>query len=293
LFKNISIFRITKITSTAESINKGLAGRSFNSVAGAISSSGFAPVFKSGDLAYCPSKSNYLINFVMEKKIVPPSAVKDAVQERVQEQEARTGAKVGRNERRDIKDAVVNEMVRRAFSVRNGTLAWISESGKLLVINSTSNSVIDAFMTAFINCLGQEIQIKPIDTKNSPLTLMNEYLTGASAEVFSVDRDCVLRNPGTKASLKFSNHNLDEASKYIGEGKQPDDLSITWSGRVSFTLNQKMQLKKIKMLDCVTEQAEKIGSEDELSALNGDFAIESVELTGVISDLINQMGGEE
>lgn len=89
--------------------------------------------------------------------------------------------------------------------------------------------------------------------------------------------------------MKYSRHDLDikEIQEHIKHGKLPTSLAMTWNGRVSFTLTDQMQLKKVTMLDVVIEENP---SEDQY--FDGDITILTTELSALIPDLLEALDGE-
>ena len=74
-------------------------------------------------------------------------------------------------------------------------------------------------------------------------------------------------------------------------GKVPTRLAMTWSDRVSFVLTEAMQLKKIAFLESVFEGSASPadGKDDNYDA---DVAIATGELSQLIPDLLEALGGE-
>ena len=64
-------------------------------------------------------------------------------------------------------------------------------------------------------------------------------------------------------------------------------LALTWRGRVSFVLTEALQLRKLSFLDVVFE-----GSENDADALDADVAIMTGELTNMLPELVDALGGE-
>ncbi len=62
---------------------------------------------------------------------------------------------------------------------------------------------------------------------------------------------------------------------------------MTWAGRVSFSLTEGMQLKKLAFLDVVFEGA---ASQDE--GFDADVALATGELRKLLPDLLEALGGE-
>jgi len=67
----------------------------------------------------------------------------------------------------------------------------------------------------------------------------------------------------------------------------PTKLAMTWDDRVSFVLTEGLQLKKVAFLDTVFE-----GQGQDDGGFDADVAIATGELSKLIPDLIEALGGE-
>ena len=100
------------------------------------------------------------------------------------------------------------------------------------------------------------------------------------------------RDVGRTLRVRYARHPLDieEVQAHIAAGKLPTKLALTWDGRVSFVLSEGLQIKKLALLDTVTEGQGKGGKDD--SGFDADVAIATGELRLLIPDLIEALGGE-
>jgi recombination associated protein RdgC len=131
-----------------------------------------------------------------------------------------------------------------------------------------------------------------VQTQLAPATCMAQWLSSRDAPPgFTVDQDCELKTPDDrKSSVRYARHTLeiDEINQHITEGKLPTQLAMTWNSRVSFVLNDKGQVKKIKLLDVVMEGVKESGED----GFDADAAISTGELSQLIPDLLDALGGE-
>ena len=107
---------------------------------------------------------------------------------------------------------------------------------------------------------------------------------------FTVDRECELKSADEeKAVVRYARHPLDieEVQAHIAAGKLPTKLALTWDDRVSFMLTEGLQLKKVSFLDTVFEDK---AADD--GGFDTDVAIATGELSKLIPDLIEALGGE-
>jgi recombination associated protein RdgC len=131
-----------------------------------------------------------------------------------------------------------------------------------------------------------------INTQMSPQSAMASWLISQeSPAVFSVDRECELKAADeSKSVVRYVRHPLDtdEVKQHVEGGKLPTRLAMTWEGRVSFSLTEAMQLKKITFLDVVFEAT----STEKDEGFDADVAIATGELSKLIPDLFEALGGE-
>jgi len=163
-----------------------------------------------------------------------------------------------------------------------------------MAIDASSQSKADEAITQLIKSL-EGLSMHIFLTNTSPGAAMAHWLTDSDTldSNFSIDRQCELRAfDETKARVKYANHALDieEIRQHIAMGKMPVSLSMTYSGRVSFTLTEGLQIKKLQFLDVVFEDsASKNDTADD--HFDADVAIATGELSKLIPDLMDALGG--
>lgn len=248
---------------------------------------------KHGDLVEIIA-GQYIFKLRTETKSVPASAIKEALDERLAHIYETTGRKPGAKEKREIKDEIKLDMLPRAFSKHSSTMAWIDPHNRILVLDSPSLSKADKIVTMIVEAMteaGSGINLSLIETNTTSATAMAHWLSEQEAPYnFTTDRECQLKAPDeSKSAVKYSRHDLDikEIQEHIKHGKVPTSLAMTWGGRVSFTLTDQMQLKKVTMLDVVIEE-----NASEGQYFDGDITILTTELSALIPDLLEALDGE-
>lgn len=295
MFKNLTIFRIANVTNLeAHEIDKVLANNKFLPCGPTdMLSTGWGEPrgFEHGPLIESVG-GQWILRLITEKKSVPASVVQRVVQERMDEIEDKEGRKPGKKEKREIKESVVLEMLPHAFAKRGVTDVWIDPSNGLLYIDSTSNSVTDKVVTMLVQVI-EGIQVTPINTTTSPAAAMAQWLLEReiSAE-FDFAGECeLLASDESKSCVKYARHRLDieEISDHIKQGKAPRALGVSWADRVVFVLNSAMQLKKIKM---IAEGSEEQVAQNDEDPFDANVALVTAELSELIPELIELLGGE-
>ena len=234
----------------------------------------------------------WLLQLMVESKLVPGAVIKRQVEALAAQIEKQTGRKPGKKETRELRDQALLDLLPMAFTKRAAIKVWIAPATRLLVIDAGSASRADETLTALTQALpGLSAQL--INTTVSPQTAMADWLvSGEPPTPFTIDRDCELKAAdGEKPVVRYARHPLDlpEIREHIAAGKRPTRLALTWNDRVSFTLTEGLQLKKISFLDGVFEGRKADGDE----GFDADAAITTGELAPMIGELIDALGGEQ
>lgn len=305
MFKSASFFRIasTFVMPPLEALEAALQARRFLPCgATQPESSGWvAPRGgKSSVLAEAVGRQ-IIVRLCTERRPLPASAIKDAVAERIERYKQETGRdRVGARIKKEIKDEVIQALLPRAFTKRSSTTLWIDPVSQLLAVDSGSLTGADKVVSHLVDALGDMpgvgpgIGVKPLQTALSAAVAMAHWLASREAPYrFTVDRDCELKMPDDqKSAVRYSRHTLeiDEVAAHIAAGKAPTQLAMTWHDRVSFVLTDTAQIRKIKLLDVVLDGLTDKGKDDD--GFDADAAIVTGELSALIADLLQALGGE-
>ena len=242
-----------------------------------------------------------ILKLCTERRALPASAVKAAVDERIEKYKLETGQeRVGSKLKKEFKEDVVLDLLPRAFTKRSSTMLWLDAANKLLVVDSGSLTGADKIVTYLVEALSEipgsrpGFSVKPVQTQSSAPASMSIWLSTREAPVnFTVDRDCELKTPDDqKSTVRYSRHTLeiDEVAQHIAAGKVPTQLAMTWNDRVSFVLTETAQIKKLKLLEGVLDGVQEGGKDDD--GFDTDVAILTGELAALIPDLLEALGGE-
>lgn len=242
-----------------------------------------------------------IVRLCTERRAVPSSAIKAAVEERIERYKQETGReRVGGKMKKEFKEDAVLELLPRAFTKKSSNTLWIDMENRFLVVDTGSLSGADKIVSYLVDALGEipgagpGIKVKPVQTAMAASAAMSHWLSTREAPYnFTVDRDCELKMPDDqKSTVRYSRHTLeiDEVAQHIAAGKLPTQLALTWNDRVSFMLTETGQVKKVKLLDVVLDGVQDKGQDDD--GFDADAAIVTGELSALIPDLLEALGGE-
>lgn len=298
MFKNVMVFRLVSGWSATQAhLEEALDGARFVEC-GASQEKAVGWVEPRGQ-AHGPLVEivggQWLLKLMVEIKTVPGSVVKRKVQDQLAHIEATTGRKPGKKEKREISEDARVALLPMAFTKQSSVTVWIDPKSGFLVLDSGSQSKADEVMTALIKAVdGLAVQL--VNTQTSPAAAMSIWLsTHEAPQGFSVDRECELKAADeSKAVVRYTRHALDtdEVSQHIAQGKVPTRVAMTWNDRVSFVLTEALQLKKVAILDVVLEGAPASPGDRKDDNFDADVAIATGELSQLIPDLLEALGGE-
>ncbi|MGE5453213.1 MAG: recombination-associated protein RdgC [Acidobacteriota bacterium] len=233
----------------------------------------------------------YLLKLQLEQRVLPGAVVKRRTEELAKQVEDSTGRKPGKKQTKELKEQAELELLPMAFTKQSSINVWIDPAHHLLYLDTSSSSRAEDVITCLVRSL-DGFAVTLLQTKESAAVAMKEWLaSGEPPACFTIDRECELKSMDEmKSVVRYARHLLDtdEVKAHIVSGKVPTRLAMTWEGRVSFMLTESMQIKKLAFLDVVFEGHKP--SKDE--AFDADAAIATAEMSKLVPDLVDALGGE-
>ncbi len=295
-FKNIFIYRLSADCAiTAASLQEKLAAKPLQPCSGLDKQSRGWVSCRGDDRLVHSANGHILFALGVEQKLLPATIINRFAKERVADIEAQQGYKVGRKEMKDLKEAITEELLPRAFAIVRTTYAWLDVANGRLIIDAASAAKAEELLE-FLNKTLDDLPVKPLHTELSPVAAMTDWLAGEEAPAgFTVDRELELRATGeSKATVRYANHALEgeEILAHIAAGKRATRLGMTWNDRISFVLTEQLQIKRLEFLDIIKEESSTLAdTADEMFDL--DFTLMTGELAKMLTDLTEALGGEK
>jgi len=299
-FRNLLIYRLTQsIDLDPEVLGKALAAKPARSCANQeLSTYGFvAPLGKGDDAPLVHASQGYLlIGTRKEERILPSSVVKDALKEKIEEIESEQMRKVYKKERDQLKDDIIQAFLPRAFIRKSGTFAAIAPQQGLILVDSSSPKRAEDLLSTLREAIGS-LPVRPLTVKISPSATMTEWVKNQKAgEGFSLLDDCELRDThedGGTVRCKRQDLTSDEIQQHLEVGKQVTQLSLAWEDKLSFILDDKMVIKRLRFEELLQDQAEQDGGDDDLSQQDASFVLMMLTFGEFVPALLDALGGEE
>lgn len=296
LLKNLIVYRLSEHwAANAEDMETKLAEQALQPCGSfAMESRGWLPPQDEGGYLYSQHR-HWLLNLGIEQKILPTSVVRQLAKDRAAELAAQRGRPLGRKEMRDLRDHVTNELLPRALARRSTTRAWVDAQSRLLVVDAGADKKAEEFVEA-LRRADTELSCRRLDTQRSAGAAMTSWVSTHDApHGFTIDQDLELQaqNAG-KATVKYVRHALEgkEIRDHIASGKAAMRLGMTWKDKISFVLTDELHVKRINFVNIINEQSESDAVE-EAERFDIDFALMTGELSLMMKDLIEALGGEK
>lgn len=299
-FRNLLVYRLTQdIQLDAEALETALASKLARPCASQeLTTYGFvAPLGKGPDAPLVHVSGDFLlVGARKEERILPGSVVRDALKDKVDEIETAQMRKVYKKERDQLKDEIVQSLLPRAFIRKSATFAAIAPKQGLILVDSASAKKAEDLLSTLREALGS-LPVRPLSVKIAPTATMTDWLKRQeAAENFFVLDECELRDThedGGVVRCKRQDLAGEEIALHLSTGKQATQLSLAWQGKLSFILDDKLTIKRLRFEDLLQEQAAQDGGDDDLAQQDASFTLMMMTLMEFLPELFTALGGEE
>ena len=295
-FKNLTVYRLPADWNwSAASLEEALARRPLQPCSALeMRSMGWVPPATTDRLLHTLGEQ-HLVALGVDQKLLPGSIVRQEAERRARVQAQTQGFPVGRRQMRALKLQVLDELRARALTRRRTTRAWIDPRNGWLVVDSASDRRAEELVETLRDTLGS-LAVQKVETERSPSACMATWLMQADASgPFSIEQDLELTSgEPAKSIVRYRRHPLDgkDVRAYVSGGKRPTQLGLTWNGRISFVLTEKLQIKRVEFLEVAPES----GDEEEVDPVEQfdlDFAVMAGELAKLLEELIRELDGKQ
>ena len=295
-FKNLKLFRLNPDwTISAQDLEEKLQAHAFvEGSPGPDTKLGWTTPLAESGLVY-ELDQYYFLCLQAEKKLLPASVINQFTREKALEVEEQQGYKPGRKQMREIKEMVTDTLIPKAFSIFRQTRVCLDLENHWLYIDAGTAAKADEVISLLVKAL-DPMPIQSFMTEVSPSTAMTEWIFSDEAPAgFNLEPQVEFKSTQEdRATVRFSNviPGQEEVTKHIESGKIVTKLGLTWRDRISFVLNDTMEIKRIQALDIPDEQRNPSGA-DEIERYEADMTLMCKEFSGLLEDLSSALGGEK
>lgn len=299
-FKNLLTYRLTQeVPFEPEALEVALASKPARPCASQeLTTYGFvAPFGKGEDAPLVHVSGEYLLIAARkEERILPSSVVNDAVKEKVEEIETEQMRKVYKKERDQIKDEIIQAFLPRAFIRRSMIFAAIAPRLGVILVNSASAKRAEDLLSTLREVMGS-LPVRPATVKIAPVATMTDWVKSQqAAEGFYVLDECELRDTAEDGGIvrcKRQDLTGEEIQLHLSTGKVVTQLALAWQDKLSFILDDKMVIKRLKFEELLQEQAEQDGGDEAAQQFDASFQLMMMTFAEFLPVLFEALGGEE
>lgn len=259
---------------------------------------GFIAPFGKGEdapLAHI-SQGFYLIAARKEERLLPSSVIKETLQEKVEEIELRDNRKVYKKEKDQLKDEIVQTLLPRAFSRKQIIYAAIAPKLGLIFVDSSSTNKAEELLSALREAVGS-LSVRPLSVKVAPTNTLTHWVKSQQAAPgLQILEECELRDSQEDGGIircKRQDLTSEEIQLHLRSGKLVTQLALAWQDKLSFILDDKLAIKRLKFEDLLQEEADNEGGDDAASQFDATFTLMMLTLAEFIPALLTDLGGEE
>ncbi len=294
-FKNAIIYRITKPFSySADEFQELMQARRFVPCSG-IKPSSFGWVSPLGNTDDAPLLHEVggclLMCARREEKVVPTSALNEAILEKVSKLEAIEDRKLRGKERQNIRDNTLAELLPRALAKSKQVMGYISAADDLLVIGTSTSTEAEMFINCIRDCIGS-FSVVPPQIRQKPQDVFTHWLLHRKLpDNFSLGDQCDLLDIEDTSTVTCRRQDLDtrEIRAHIEAGKICTRLGIRWHGDLKLAIDKDLGLRQIK-LESLNDDV--IADEDPIAKLDAAFVNMTLEFSRFLPELFSALGGE-
>jgi recombination associated protein RdgC len=291
-FKSITLFRLHD--THLKDLNEKLATRQFTpTTTSQAVSTGFSPLAINDALSYT-ADSHTLLNFTVEAKTVPASALRLRLEERCKLFQEENSYFPGRKAKQEMRERLQEELLANALPVRKTIQVVVNLRDHTLIIDSGSPTMVDKIVQELLKAYnfqleGYRIKQKPSVEMTDRLryegsTALSNFDLGSRAETEGQDEGgTVVRYRNVVLTSREVTETLQDNRRRVTK------LELSWNDKISFMLDEQLCLKSINFLD--TLKSEVKGTKADEDEFRGTFYIVMSHIDDLIKDLTADMGG--
>lgn len=288
-FKQVQLFHLTTpINSSASALAQRLEALAFKPCLPTMpTSTGWvSPIEEDNAPLTRGINGCIMICLQIEEKILPASVITHTLKDKIKQIELNEARKVRQKEKLSFKDDVVHTLLPRAFSKYTRIYAYVDTRNNWLILNSTSPSKTELFISTFKKSLGDGINGFDVV---KPGSIFTQWLkTQNYPQAFSIEKACVLQDPNDQLRMiRCQQQDLFAPSiqTLVKEGCEAIQMALCWQDRLTFVLADDFSIRSIKRAeDDLAEIQEEI--ESKLQKFDADLIMMTEMYTGLFSDLL-------
>ena len=292
-FKNTTVYRLPDGAPSKADLADALLDLPFASCLGLDwFNEGFDSAAAFDDAPVFEADGSLRLALKREEKVLPAGVIRSILDEQVADIKRAEARNVGRKEKQEMKEQIIDDLLPRAFTRSSRIEALIDGKRGYLLVDNARRAKAENLLTRLREALGG-INARYPQTRQSRTGLMTDWLAAGEAPGgFELGYSATLEGVGdVHPVIKISRKDLTDAdvTAHINKGMMVTELELEWRDSVRFVLTRDFSLKRIEWLDVLQEEAE--GGDDALSVMYASQVIQAAALGEIIDELAMLMGG--
>lgn len=257
LFSNIRFYQVhSPWPSAEETLHEALASQPFKPCGSLTErSSGWEPPGGEGQESLCRRVGGAdLLRLRSQVRLLPPAAIKEALEERVQEFGSKMGRTPNRKEKRDLKDDLYHELLPQALVKSDRLLGFYLHNEAILAIDTASDKDAERFIDLLREAFGS-LLVTPLGFNKPIGEFMTSAYLGASPTNFVIGREARMQDSGNaRTSVQWTDFDIadDDVRKHIRTGLTLERLGLEFDGVLSCVVDRDGVFRKLKLLGIET-----------------------------------------
>lgn len=290
--KNIRIYRITEnLQLDFELLERAMAEHKCVPPTGqeAVRIGFTEPVKSVKRLSYAGQDGLLMIAAKRSEKVLPAAVVEEELQPKIDALEAEKCRPLGRKEKQELKEELVQSLLPRAFTRSTVTNAVIDVRQNLIFVFTTSASRAEELLALLRKSLGSLPLVPWIDSNLLSICMQQWILQQALPAQMQLGHSVEFKAPDEEGAMaRFANQVLTVAEvQNCAEDKMVRKVELVIPERLSFTVSDDGSIKGIDWHDVVMTTNNELGWDDYLARTDADLLISVQELRHLVSAISN------
>lgn len=216
-----------------------------------------------------------------EDKMLPGAVVNDELEKRIAQVQELTGHMPGGRERKRLKDDILHSLLPRAFVKSSRLDAFLDLKHGYIAVDTSSRKKAEELMSHIHTLLGS-FPAMPLNAEVAPRSILTGWIAGEPLPTgLSLGEEAELRDPvegGAVIKAKDQELASDEIDTHLESGKQVTKLALIFEDNLSFVIDDRLVVRKLKFLDGALDNLQDFDSDEAKAEIDARFALQTAEI---------------
>jgi len=234
-----------------------------------------------------------LIRLRSQSRVLPGSAINEALEARIEDYRTRMQEEPGRREKRRLKAETRDELLTKALLKSDKIWGYVDPATRMIVVDTAQPAAAERFLRHLRMPFG-ELEIRPLKFKQPLEQLLTRIFLGDAPERFALGRECRMQDCVDAGSIvRWADFDLDDQTirTHVADGMRLTHLGIQYDNVLSCVLDENGVLAKLRFIGMDEDTGEQ--NKDPLGQLDARFVLLTGTLRRLLKDLSKLLGGAD